>query len=124
MVNQKTLDALAEAEALTAAHPHLAGCRELRLVAPVADEEDCITLGTLRLLVAAVRNGLPGVSPLQVGDMLYGFCRGAFGRDSFDDKTVEAIGPDWVVCRTKDGHVAVYEGDPQDLTDYRTPEED
>lgn len=37
--------------------------------------------------------------PLEVGDVLYGYCEGAFGRDSYGDKTVEAVGPDWVVAR-------------------------
>lgn len=37
--------------------------------------------------------------PFQVGDILYGFCDGCFGRDSYDTKRVEAIGDDWVVAR-------------------------
>lgn len=39
-----------------------------------------------------------------VGTVLYGFCGGFFGRDSYGNKTVEAIGKDWVVAR-EDGLV-------------------
>ncbi len=41
----------------------------------------------------------------EIGEKLYGFCNGYFGRDSYEDKTVEAFGKDWVVCRTDDGEV-------------------
>lgn len=41
--------------------------------------------------------------PLQIGQMLYGYCGGIFGRDSYDNKRVEAIGIDWVVVREDDG---------------------
>jgi hypothetical protein len=34
-----------------------------------------------------------------VGTKLYGFCNGYFGRDSYDEKIIEAIGNDWVVVR-------------------------
>ena len=37
--------------------------------------------------------------PLKVGDVLYGYCNGYFGRDSYLDKRVEAVGPDWIVAR-------------------------
>lgn len=59
---------------------------------------------------------------LRIGQMLYGFCCGAFGRDSYDDKRVEAIGADWVVCRTSRGHVAVYEGRPEYLLEFIYPQ--
>lgn len=62
--------------------------------------------------------------PLRVGDMLYGFCGGNFGRDSYDDKRVEAIGADWVVARTEHGGVWLYTGDPEALTEYRDKEPD
>ena len=42
-------------------------------------------------------------APLRVGDVLYGFCGGWFGRDSYGDKRVEAIGADWVVVRDDTG---------------------
>lgn len=35
----------------------------------------------------------------KVGDEIHGFARGAFGRDSYDCRIVEAIGMDWVVTR-------------------------
>lgn len=43
---------------------------------------------------------------IRVGRLLYGFCRGYFGRDSmvYDPKRVEAIGHDWIVVRTEDGY--------------------
>ena len=40
-----------------------------------------------------------------IGEVLKGFCNGYFGRDSYEDKRVEAFGKDWVVCRDKEGHV-------------------
>lgn len=40
---------------------------------------------------------------LQIGQKLYGYCGGVFGRDSYDNKHVEAVGIDWVVVREDDG---------------------
>ena len=60
--------------------------------------------------------------PLRVGDMLYGYCGGHFGRGSYDDKRVEAIGGDWVLVRVTDAVqpcLALYEGSPEDLLEYR-----
>lgn len=37
--------------------------------------------------------------PVVVGDTLHGFCNGFFGRDSYSDKVVIAMGVDWVVAR-------------------------
>jgi len=34
---------------------------------------------------------------INVGTVLYGFCNGFFGRDSYGKKRIEAIGADWVV---------------------------
>lgn len=56
--------------------------------------------------------------PLRVGATLRGFCGGAFGRESYGDKTIEAIGPDWVVIRTEEGEVEFYAGDPKQLKEY------
>ena len=55
---------------------------------------------------------------LRVGDALYGFCGGYFGRDSYDQKRVEAIGSDWVVAREGGGKVVFYIGNPEDLVKY------
>ena len=41
--------------------------------------------------------------PLRVGAMLRGYCGGYFGRDSYSDKRVEAVGFDWVVAREEYG---------------------
>lgn len=63
-------------------------------------------------------------SPLRVGDVLYGFCEGYFGRDSYNDKRVEGIGTDWVVARDisiSNGTVAIAFGPPDYLTKFRTP---
>lgn len=61
--------------------------------------------------------------PLRVGDMLYGYCGGAFGRDDYDDKRVEAIGADWVVARHgewgMDEGPDFFHGDPESLCRYR-----
>jgi hypothetical protein len=44
---------------------------------------------------------------------LYGFCEGCFGRDSYDDKTIEGIGEDWIVARQTDGLVVIARFDTQ-----------
>lgn len=59
---------------------------------------------------------------LRIGEILYGYCGGSFGRDSYAEKRVEAIGADWVVCRSE-GVPCFYSGNPNNLCDYRTPEE-
>lgn len=48
---------------------------------------------------------------LRVGTQLYGFSGGYFGRDSYSDKRVEALGDDWVVVRDSDGNVAFASGE-------------
>lgn len=42
---------------------------------------------------------------LQIGQIIYGFCGGVFGRDvgAYEDKRIEAIGFDWVVLREENG---------------------
>ena len=55
---------------------------------------------------------------LRVGDMLSGFCAGHFGRDSYDDKRVEAIGADWVVARNESGRPEVALCRPEDLLEF------
>lgn len=55
--------------------------------------------------------------PLRVGQVLYGYCNGKFGRDSYGDKRVEAIGADWVVVR-ESGRVGIYGGAPEELVQY------
>lgn len=62
-------------------------------------------------------------TPLRVGDVLYGYCGGHFGRDSYEDKRVEAIGADWVVVRggdiMRDNAPDFYDGSPEDLCQFR-----
>jgi len=41
---------------------------------------------------------------LLVGTVLKGYCGGWFGRDSYEDKRVEAVGVDWVVVRDDSGY--------------------
>ena len=63
------------------------------------------------------------VQVLRVGDTLYGFCNGYFGRDSYADKQVEAIGSDWVVAReVGSGSLVMYLGRPEDLLKYTVEE--
>lgn len=46
-----------------------------------------------------------------IGSVLYGYCGGVFGRDSYENKRVEAFGADWIICRDKKGciHYAVFD---------------
>ena len=70
--------------------------------------------------------------PLQAGDTLYGYCGGYFGRDAHGDKLVEAVGPDWVVCRLvgedpcDDGRhpLCFYAGDLSKLDECRNEDND
>jgi len=47
-----------------------------------------------------------------VGTLLEGFCGGWFGRDSYGDKRVEAIGADWIVAREIDSGVPLFAQGP------------
>ena len=38
---------------------------------------------------------------LEIGDTLYGYCHGIFGRDSYNPKLIVGKGRDWVVVREK-----------------------
>ncbi len=42
---------------------------------------------------------------LYIGTALRGFCCGAFGRDAYEKKRVEALGVDWVVARDELGEI-------------------
>lgn len=57
--------------------------------------------------------------PLRVGDLLDGFCSGAFTLGP-EQVRVEAIGADWVVVRgtDNDAHAQLYSGSPEDLIQY------
>jgi hypothetical protein len=46
-----------------------------------------------------------------VGDVIHGFAGGAFGRDSYGCRTVEAVGTDWVVTRNSAGAAEFASGD-------------
>ena len=65
--------------------------------------------------------------------ILYGFCGGAFGRDSYDDKRIEAVGPDWIVARGIENGKTYYTSVGQwgewphrfgDLMEYTRPEDE
>lgn len=60
---------------------------------------------------------------IAVGTVLYGHCGGEFGRDSYTDKRVEAVGADWVVAREikTDAAPILYWGDPDWLLHYIMP---
>ncbi len=62
----------------------------------------------------------------EIGEILYGYCNGYFGRDSYEDKVVEAVGKDWVVCRDESGmiHFATFDGSKMILTRLPTRNED
>jgi hypothetical protein len=48
---------------------------------------------------------------LQVGQLLYGFCGGHFGRESYwGPNRVESIGYDWIVVRDSRGIVQIAAG--------------
>jgi hypothetical protein len=66
---------------------------------------------------------------LKEGDVVQGFCHGLFGRDSYGDKTVLAVGKDWVLLeetyqrgRYPDYEAVrvlhTYDGNPDDLLEY------
>lgn len=61
--------------------------------------------------------------PLRVGDLLEGYCDGWFGRDSYGDKRVEAVGADWVVVREIEEPKArptfAHHPSPDDLARFR-----
>lgn len=40
-----------------------------------------------------------------IGRLLYGYCEGYFGRESYQDKRIEAEGYDWIVVRDDLGRV-------------------
>lgn len=58
---------------------------------------------------------------IRVGTVLYGFCGGYFGSDSYEDKRVEAVGADWVVARDTYGHACFMTGDLSLLEEFLTP---
>jgi hypothetical protein len=68
-----------------------------------------MTLGQSSVLV--VLKSKENVTVLKVGTMLYGYCGGYFGRDSYEDKRIEAIGADYVVCRDENGNVHFASGE-------------
>ena len=39
---------------------------------------------------------------MNIGKLIYGYCNGYFGRDSYDTKRIEAEGWDWIVARELD----------------------
>ena len=42
-----------------------------------------------------------------VGDTIYGYCNGFFGRDSYEDKVCVMVRPKYAVFETEDGHAEV-----------------
>jgi hypothetical protein len=40
-----------------------------------------------------------GAFVIFIGQIIYGYCNGEWGRDSFHDKRIEAFGYDWIVAR-------------------------
>ena len=58
---------------------------------------------------------------LEPGDVLSGFCEGYFGRDSYGEKIVVAMGRDWVVCR-EGGRPVFADCGPDTLAKHRVTE--
>lgn len=61
--------------------------------------------------------------PLEIGDVLHGYCGGNFGRDSYNCKIVEQIGPGYVLARQEFGEwpeMATGSGIADRLREYRT----
>jgi hypothetical protein len=63
---------------------------------------------------------------LPVGTVLYGYCNGYFGRDSYESKRVETVGADWVVARSEYNGNPVFAyipfPDPKMIEEWKTPE--
>lgn len=58
------------------------------------------------------------------GDVIRGFAGGLFGRDSYDDKYVIAVGRDWIVAREESGGVVLASGpDVHEYLAFITKEE-
>lgn len=60
---------------------------------------------------------------IRIGTIIPGYCQGVFGRDSYEDKRVEAIGADWIVCRDDSGNIhfasgAVGFGDNSNIIEF------
>lgn len=55
-----------------------------------------------------------------VGNTLVGYCEGYFGRDSYEDKRIINLGPDWIVAVDEKGnlHTAQSEGLLARMEDY------
>lgn len=64
------------------------------------------------------------MNDLKVGDLLYGFCEGAFGRDSYGDKTIDGIGKNWVVALDETLGPVFARVDPATLIKFRSSEPD
>jgi len=43
-----------------------------------------------------------------VGQIIYGYCEGYFGRDSYGEKIIEAIGANWIVARDIDNRTVSF----------------
>lgn len=65
---------------------------------------------------------------IEPGDILHGYCGGAFGRDGYGPHRVVAMGRDWIVCRGGEGYgndrPYMYSGNPADLEEYLTEEDE
>lgn len=49
-------------------------------------------------------------TPLAVGDIIHGFAEGYFGSSAYSCRRIEAVGPDWIVCRDEDGDTSMASG--------------
>ena len=66
---------------------------------------DCGHNDLTRLFVIKTDDEIASLNPAKVGMVLYGYCNGFFGRESYLPKTIEAVGKDWILVRHDDGKV-------------------
>ena len=62
------------------------------------------------------------MAKVKVGSVLHGYCGGAFGRDSYTHKRVEAVGKGWLVARNEYDEPEFYTGKKKDLEEHLKPD--
>jgi len=64
------------------------------------------------------------MTSIRTGTLLYGYCDGWFGRDSYETKRVEAFGADWVVAREIKTGIPIFASrSPEQLAEFATEKE-
>ena len=65
----------------------------------ISTTHECFEFSPIKGIEAETAQAVEPATRIGVGSILYGFCNGFFGRDSYDDKRIEAMGCDWIVAR-------------------------